>query len=99
MNKVLFEFRYQVYSEKVEGYLRAIQKIKEYAKDNLKGEYYVYRSKKEDDIFNEIFVCDSEEDYENFEDNLTDEMHDVFEDIMSEYAVDSTITYQTYSEI
>ncbi|HPS64954.1 MAG TPA: hypothetical protein PK447_05210 [Ignavibacteria bacterium] len=99
MNKVLFEFRYQVYPEKVEDYLHAIQKIKGYAQEALKGKYYVYRSNKDNDTFNEIFVCDSEEDYENFEDGLTDEMRDVFEEIMSDYVVDSMVSYQTYTEI
>ena len=99
MSKVLFEFKYQVYPEKIDEYLQAIQKIMEYAKDALHGQYYAYRSNKDSDTFNEIFVCDSEEDYENFEDNLTDEMRDIFEKVMTEYAVDNQVTYQTYTEI
>ncbi len=99
MSKILYEFKYQVYPEKVDDHINSLQKIKDYAKDAFKGEYYIYRSMKDDDTFNEIFVCDTEEDYEKFEDEMNDEMRDLFEKIMSENVVNNNISFHTYEEI
>jgi len=98
MSKVIFSISYSVYPDKIDKYLKKIS----YLKDLLSEENYqysVYRDKKNPYEFEEIYVFDSEEDFEEFDDSANEEASAIIFEIVNNYVVDKKQNYKTLIEV
>jgi hypothetical protein len=98
MSKVIFSISYSVYPDKIDKYLKKIS----YLKDLLSEENYqysVYRDKKNPYEFEEIYVFDSEEDFEEFDDSANEEASAIIFEIANNYVVDKKQNYKTLIEV
>ena len=68
MPKVIFTVQYDVIPEKREDYISSVQELKSLIKPEGLVSYEVYEIKGKATSFQEIFVFNSEESYENFDD-------------------------------
>lgn len=98
MSRVIFTIKYSVYPEKIEKYLKKINYLRDLlAEENY--QYSVYRDKKDPYEFEEIYVFESEEDFENFDDAVNEEASSLIYEITNNYIVDKKLTYKTLIEV
>ena len=69
MSKIIFEINYNVLPEKSEEYLISIEELKTRIRENTSSEYFVLENRKLLNNFSELYIFDSEEDFDNMEDN------------------------------
>jgi hypothetical protein len=99
MSKILFEINYNVYPGKREEYLKIIQELKTLIRNDFIKDYYVYENANHPNSFSELFVCNTEEEYENFEDNQSDEIKAMITKLLTEFVLQSKISYTTKKEL
>jgi len=99
MSKILFEINYSIYPGKREEYLKIVQELKSLIRENFIKDYYVYENANHPNNFFELFVCNSEEEYENFEDNQSDTIKELITKLFTEFAIQNKISYSTKKEI
>ncbi len=98
MPRVIFSISYSVYPDKVEKYLKKIS----YLKALLSEENYLYsvfRDKKNPYQFEEIYIFESEEDFEQFDDAENQEASSIIFEIANNYVVDKIQNYKTLIEV
>jgi hypothetical protein len=74
MAKVLFTISYEVKVSRREEYLVLINEMKNHFTNVLGKNYNVYESKGKKNFFQEIFTCNSVEEYDNLEDASDDKI-------------------------
>jgi len=98
MPKVIFSISYSVHPDKTDKYLKKISYLKALlAEENY--QYSVYRDKKNPYDFEEIYVFDSEEDFEAFDDASNEEVNSIIFEIANNYVVNKKQTYRTLVEV
>ncbi|TRZ64028.1 hypothetical protein D4R20_03280 [bacterium] len=97
MAKILYEINYKIYPEKRADYLEAISDLKELVPAELN--YQVFENAKNSNDFTEIFMCESEDEYENFEDNQDDKVREITEKLINELVIDKKISFTTKNEL
>lgn len=98
MPRVIFSISYSVYPDKVEKYLKKIT----YLKALLSEENYLYsvfRDKKNPYQFEEIYIFESEEDFDQFDDAENQEASSIIFEIANNYVVDKKLNYKTLIEV
>lgn len=98
MPRVIFSISYSVYPDKVEKYLKKIS----YLKALLSEENYLYsvfRDKKNPYQFEEIYIFESEEDFDQFDDAENLEASSIIFEIANNYVVDKKLNYKTLVEV
>lgn len=98
MPKVIFSISYSVYPDKIDKYLKKISYLKALLSDE-NYQYSVYRDKKNPYEFEEIYVFDSEEDFEAFDDSANEEASGIIFEIANNYVVNKKQTYKTLIEV
>jgi len=99
MSKILFEINYSIYPGKREEYLELIQELKTMIRNEFTKDYYVYENANHPNNFYELFVCNSDEEYEKFEDNQSDAIKELITKLFTEFAIQNKIIYSTKKEI
>jgi len=98
MSKIILELNYSIYPEKREGYLEIANKMREIIKGASKN-YSIYENKKDSNNFSEVYLCESEIEFEAIDDMENDEVTALTDKLFAEYIVDKKVTYSTKYEV
>lgn len=99
MSKIIFEINYSVYPEKRDDYLESIEELKSLIKENTSSDYLVLENRKISNNFSELYIFDSEEDFDNMEDNQDERTSELIEKIFNLFVVNQKLNYSTKDEI
>lgn len=99
MSKIIFEINYNIYPQKREEYLNTIKSLRESIRANSKNEYSVFENKKGSNNFSEIYICESEEDFDEMEDNQTEEAVELTQKLFNDFIKDKKVIYNTRYEV
>ena len=99
MSKIKFEINYNVYPEKRDDYLESIEELKSLIKENTSSDYLVLENRKISNNFSELYIFDSEEDFDNMEDNQDERTNELIEKIFNLFVVNQKLNYSTKDEI
>ncbi len=99
MARIIFQINYDINPDTREEYLIAIKQLQDHLKNNSGKNYMVLEDKNRKNQFTEIYICDTEEEYENLE-NETDELtFELTNKILSNFIIDNKATYTTLFEL
>ena len=98
MGKVIFSIKYGVLPEKRNDYLVVVKELKSLVKAEGLESYSVYEEKNKQNNFSEVYIFDSKESYENFDD-IEDERIDVLMTKLSDMIQQQTTHYSTMYEV
>ena len=98
MSKVIFSIRYHVFPERRQEYLDVVRELKNLVKAEGLDGYSVYEQKNKPNNFEEIYVFNSEEAFENFDDNQ-DERIDLLMTKLSDMIKEQSTQYTTLLEV
>ena len=98
MGKVIFSIAYNVFPEKRDEYLSVIRELKTLVDAEGLESYSVYELKNKKNSFSEIYLFDSMQAYEDFDDNQ-DERVDILMTKLSDLIVEQSTNYTTQFEI
>jgi len=98
MGRVIFSIKYDIVPEKKDEYLRIIKELKNLVKAEGLESYSAYRQKSKENSYEEIYIFESEEAYENFDD-YSDERVDILMTQLSELIKQQSTHYSTLFEI
>jgi quinol monooxygenase YgiN len=99
MARIIFEINYDIAPEKRDEYLSVIKELQEHIRSNSNKNYLVVEDKGRKNNFTEMYICESESEYENLEDNTDDKTFELTNKLFSEFVVDKKAKYSTYYEI
>ncbi len=98
MSKVIFSIRYDIFPERREDYLMVIKELKSLVKGDGLESYSVYEVKGKPNCFEEIYVYQSKEAWENADD-LENERIDILMTKISDMIKDKSTHYTTLFEV
>ncbi|MBI4535077.1 MAG: hypothetical protein HY708_02280 [Ignavibacteriae bacterium] len=98
MPRVMFTISYGIKPELREGYLVLIQQTKEHIVSVAKKNYSVYEVKGRKNQFTEVFITESEEEFESLEDNQ-DERTTELVSKLAQFVDDAGMKYATLIEV
>ncbi len=98
MSKVIFSIRYDIFPEKRNDYLTVIKELKSLVKGDGLESYSVYEVKGKPNCFEEIYVYESKEAWENADD-IDDERIDILMTKVSDMIKDKSTHYTTLFEV
>ena len=98
MSKIIFTIKYEIIKEKNDEFLDVIRELKNIVKAEGLESYSVYAVKGKKNIYEEIYVFENEEAYDNFDD-VADERTDILMNKLSELMKPQTTEYLTMTEI
>ena len=98
MPKIILELNYSIYPEKREGYLEIANKMRDIIKSSSKN-YSIYENKKDSNNFSEVYLCESEAEFDAIDDMENDEVTALTDKLFGEYIVDKKVTYSTKYEV
>ncbi|CAN5654552.1 hypothetical protein BH10BAC5_BH10BAC5_04120 [soil metagenome] len=99
MSKIIFEINYDIFPEKREDYLELIGTLRDQIRSSSNKNFSVYENKKGSNNFSEIYLCESEEEYESIDDNQDDSTVELTERLFKEFIKSEKVTYFTKFEI
>lgn len=99
MSKIIFEINYFIHPEKRDEYLQAIDNLKRNIRETSGCDYSVYENKKNSNNFIEIFICESEEEFDEIEDNQSEEAVQLTQRLFNDFIKDKKVTYTTMYEV
>lgn len=99
MPKIILELNYSVYPEKRDDYLEIARKMTDIIRSSSSKNYSVYENKKGSNNFSEIYICESEIEFESIDDNDNDEVTALTDTLFQSFIVDRKVTYSTKYEI
>ena len=91
MSKYYFEINYNIYPEHRENYFNSVEELKSIIRKSPYGEFFVFENSKIANNFSEIYICNSEEEFEQIEDTQNEEARDVINNIIENYVVDKKL--------
>lgn len=97
MARVIFSAEYEIKSDKVKNYLEKVSKLK-IILNGLGYDYHLYRDKKKTNIFYEMFIFPSVEEFDKFDDVPSDEANDIIYEITSNFVENKKVLYKTMVE-
>lgn len=98
MSKVIFSIRYHVFPERRQEYLDVVRELKNLVKAEGLDSYSVYEQKNKPNNFEEVYLFNSEEAFENFDDNQ-DERIDLLMTKLSDMIKEQSTQYTTLLEV
>lgn len=98
MAKVIFSIEYEVLPGKRDEYLGLMREMKSLVSGNGLLSYTLYEKKNKANNFEEIYVFDSDESYEAFDDNQNERI-DILMSKLSDMIKENTTKYNTLSEV
>ncbi len=98
MSKVILSIRYNVFPERRQDYLNVVRELKNIVKAEGLESYSVYEQKNKQNNFEEIYVFQSPEAFESFDDNQ-DERVDILMTKLSDMIKEKSTQYTTLVEV
>ena len=98
MGKVLFSIRYEINPEKRESYLDVIRELKSLIKAEGLESYSVFEQKGKTNNFEEVYVFESKEAYEDFDDDPNERV-DLLMNKLTDMVKEGSTRYSTLFEI
>ena len=98
MGKVIFSIKYSILPEKRNDYLDVIRELKNLVKAEGLESYSVYETKGKANDFEEIYVFESNQAYEDFDDQ-SDERVDILMTKLSDMIKQQSTHYSTLFEV
>lgn len=98
MGRVIFSIKYEIIPERRDEYLDVIRELKSLVAAEGLESYSVYEGKKNKNHFQEIYIFESEETYEEFDDNQ-DERVDLLMTKLSDMIKQQSTQYNTLVEV
>ncbi|MGK9369806.1 antibiotic biosynthesis monooxygenase [Melioribacter sp. Ez-97] len=98
MSRVIFSIRYSIIPEKRSEYLNVVKELKNLVQAEGLESYSVYEQKNKSNYFEEVYIFNSEEAFENFDDNQ-DERIDLLMTKLSDLIKEQTTQYTTLVEV
>jgi hypothetical protein len=77
MAKTILQISYEIKPEKRDEYLLLVAELKHQFVDMQKKNYKIYEQKGKKNYFIEEFICESQEEYEALEDDVTESSEDL----------------------
>ncbi len=98
MGKVIFSIKYSIIPEKREEYLDVIRELKNLVKAQGLESYSIYETKNKKNNFEEVYIFESNEAYEEFDDEQ-DERVDILMTKLSDMIKQQSTNYSTLFEV
>lgn len=98
MSRVIFSIRYNIFPERREEYLDVVRELKNLVKAEGLENYSVYEQKNKPNSFEEVYLFNSQQAFENFDDNQ-DERTDILMTKLSDMIKEQSTQYTTLIEI
>jgi len=98
MPRVIFTISYEVYPEKREAYISLVKELKEHLAAIGQNNYSVFEQKGKKNHFSEVYIFDSVESYDHFEDNEDTKTEELFERLAREFIKGGKMKYTTLFE-
>jgi quinol monooxygenase YgiN len=98
MGKVIFSIRYQILEDKREDYLGVIRELKSLIGAEGLESYSVFEQKGKANHFEEIYIFESKQAYEDFDDDPTERV-DLLMNKLSDMVKQQSTTYSTLIEV
>ncbi len=98
MCKTVFSISYKIIPEKRDEYLEVVRELKSLMKAEGLEKYSVFEMKNDKNAFEEIYLFESKEAFEDFDDD-PDERIDLLMNKLSEMIVDHSTRYNVLYEI
>jgi quinol monooxygenase YgiN len=98
MSRVIFSIRYNIFPERREEYLDVVRELKNLVKAEGLESYSVFEQKNKANSFEEVYLFNSHEAFENFDDNQ-DERIDLLMTKLSDMIKEQSTQYTTLYEV
>ncbi|MFQ5799320.1 MAG: hypothetical protein ACE5H0_11625 [Bacteroidota bacterium] len=98
MPRVILTITYEIHLEKREDFLALVKEMKEHFTGALRKNYSVFELKGKKNVFTEMFLCESLEEYENLEENQDDRTQDLVTRLFDEFVKSGKAKYVTLIE-
>lgn len=98
MAKVIFSIQYDVNPGKRDEYFNIMREMKTLVKADGLLSYSIFEKKNKSNSFEEVYLFDSNESYEQFDDNQNERV-DILMSKLSDLLVDSSTKYTTMHEV
>lgn len=98
MGKVIFSIKYEIIPDKREEYLDVMRELKTLVNAEGLENYSAYEQKNKKNSFEEVYIFESNEAYENFDDNQ-DERVDILMTKLSDMIKQQSTNYSTLFEV
>ena len=98
MGKVVFSISYDIIPEKRNEYLDVVRELKSIIKAEGLESYSVYEKKSKENSFNEIYIYESDEAWEN-SDEIHNERVDILMTKLSDLVKEKSTQYSTLFEV
>jgi predicted ferric reductase len=99
MSKIVFQINYDIRPETRENYLSTIKELQQHITNSSSKTYMVMEDKNKKNNFTEMYICNSEEEYENLEANVDDKTFELTNRLFTDFIQDKKVNYSTYYEI
>ncbi len=92
MAKIIFKITYSIAPEKRDEYLALNAKMKNHLSGSLGKNYSIYENKTKANKFSEVFICNSQDEFDHLEDHdditseLVEQINDLLEDGKMQYS-------------
>ena len=98
MGKVIFSIKYGIIPEKRNDYLGIVRELKTLVKAEGLDSYSVYEEKNKNNNFVEVYIFNSRQAYDEFDDNI-DERVDILMTKLSDMIKEQSTHYSTLFEV
>jgi L-rhamnose mutarotase len=98
MPRVILNISYDVYPEKREEYLILVKELKDHLFSVGQDNYSVFEQKGKKDHFSEVYIFDSMDSFDHFEDDEDGKTEGLFERLVGEFVKDGKMKYVTLLE-
>jgi hypothetical protein len=99
MIKVIFQISYEILPEKRDEYLSTVKQLQDHLVNESGKNYTVFEDKNKKNYFSEMYLCSSEEEYENLENDTDDMTFDLTNKIFNNYIIDKKANYSTFYSV
>ncbi|MDZ4712123.1 MAG: hypothetical protein SGI89_07320 [bacterium] len=99
MSKIIFEINYNIHPEERDDYLTTISDLRRSISESSDNNYSVYENKKVPNNFTEMYICNSEEEFDSIEDDQSDETMELTQRLFDNFIKDNKVKYSTKYEV
>lgn len=98
MGKVIFSIQYEVDPSKREEYLSVMREMKTLVAAEGLSSYSIYERKNKPNSFEEVYIFENDQAYENFDDNQNERI-DILMSKLSDLIKENSAKYSTLHEV
>jgi len=99
MSKIIFQINYDIHPEKRDDYLADAKELGNHIRNHTDHNYMIVEDKNKKNCFTEVYILNSEAEFEGLEDEMDDTIYGLTTKILSQYVVGGRTKYSTFYEI